>query len=128
MTRTLLIAAALATTLGAATVGGAAPALADHDGCYNCGQGYGYNDNDWRYNPPNQQRWADYRPDWRHRMLSPEAGEDALRRQGFRHIDFVGRDGRDGDVYRYKADDPRGRNVRVALNAHSGQIIDVQRR
>ena len=60
MTRTLLIAAALATTLGAATLGGAGPALADHDGCYNCGPGYGYNDNDWRYNPPNQQRWADY--------------------------------------------------------------------
>jgi hypothetical protein len=120
MSRTLLIAATLASTLGAA-----APALADRDGWGGPGYSGRYQapgDQAWR---PDPHRWADYRPDYRHRRLPPDAVAQQLRYQNFRR---VGNFDRYGDIYRFDARDPRGRPVRVSVDAYSGRIIDVRRR
>ncbi|MFO1059438.1 MAG: hypothetical protein U1E53_21020 [Dongiaceae bacterium] len=120
MRKTLLIAAAgLVASLGAA-----APALADHDNCYNCGQDYygpGANRQDQRWDQDRDRN----RGDWRRRLMPAGMVADQLRQQRFRHIDFAGRD---GDIYRYTAVDPRGREVRLAVDAHNGRIVNMWRR
>ena len=128
MRSTLLIAATLAAGL-AAGLGTAAPAMADHDGCYgyNCGR-----DNDFSSNPQdrrwNQNNWGDHRwsdRDSRYRLIPKDEVADELRRHRFRHLDFAGLD---RGLYRYDAVDARGNRVRVAVDGHTGRIVNVWQR
>ena len=58
------------------------------------------------------------------RWLSPRQIRRILREEGFSHIEILGRNGR---VYRARAEDYRGRTVIVKVSARSGEIISVKR-
>jgi len=63
--------------------------------------------------------WEGPRGGW----LTPREVRFLLREEGFSRIRFLDRDGR---VYRAIAIGPRGRPVRVAVNARNGRILDVE--
>lgn len=65
------------------------------------------------------RHWHEY-----HHVLSPREVRRILRREGFRHIEFLDRHGRTYTAY---AEDYRGRPVIVRVSARSGQIISVRR-
>lgn len=56
--------------------------------------------------------------------LSPQQVRRVLRQRGFDHIRFIDRQ---GSVYVARAQDWRGRAVRVVVSARSGAILDVDR-
>ena len=56
------------------------------------------------------------------RVLSPRDIRRILRREGFRHIDFIDTEGRTYTAY---AENYRGRPVIVRVSARSGEVISV---
>jgi hypothetical protein len=71
---------------------------------YGHGNGYGYG----------------YGPRY-HRAIPPGIIRDSLARQYYE----VSRPDRRGDVYVARAEDRRGRDLRITVNAYTGEIIDV---
>lgn len=70
---------------------------------YNNGYGYGYD----------QARY--------HRVLPPRYIRASLEQ----YYDNVSRPDRRGDVYVARAEDRRGRDIRITVNAYTGAVIDV---
>lgn len=71
--------------------------------------------------------WHQGRPDWHHDHRDRVTQRDVRRilyRNGFDDIRWIDRQGR---VFVARAEDRRGRDVRVVVSARSGAIIDVDR-
>ena len=70
-------------------------------------------------------RFHSYDQDRRHQVLSHNVIRHQLARQDYRRLSHWKLN--DG-VYRLNAEDRRGRDVRLVVNAYNGRILDVQRR
>lgn len=75
--------------------------------------GSGYTDARWGHND-------NYH--YRHRALSPQAIRNHLRRSYYE----VSRPERRGDVYIARAEDRRGRDLRIVADAYTGRVLNVE--